>query len=86
MNVFWLAGSVGDDNNRRKWQVKKARHNSDWRRDYMDWEMTMRNQLEKGRELERANTEEQRKRADAAEEEIRKLKEEINQLKKNKAE
>lgn len=52
----------------------------------MDWEMTMRNQLEKGRELERANTEEQRKRADAAEEEIRKLKEEINQLKKNKAE
>ena len=25
MNVFWLAGIVGDDNNRRKWQVKRRK-------------------------------------------------------------
>lgn len=48
-------------------QVIRARHNSEWRRDYVDWEMTLRNEREKGREEERAKTEEQRKRAEAAE-------------------
>ena len=64
----------------------------------MDWEMTLRNEREKGREEgreeglkegreegrmeERIKTEEQRKRADAAEERIRKLEEQIALLQK----
>ena len=53
----------------------------------MDWEMTLRNEHEKGREEgrmeERVKTEEQRKRAEAAEERIRKLEEQIAQLEKD---
>ena len=45
-----------------------ARRNAKWRKEYMDWEMTLRNEREKGREEERIHTEEQRKRADAEKE------------------
>ena len=69
-------------------QVHIARRNARWRKEYMDWEMTLRNEREKGREEgrmeERAMTEEQRKRAeaekeraDAAEERIRILEEQL---------
>jgi predicted transposase/invertase (TIGR01784 family) len=69
-------------------QVHIARRNARWRKEYMDWEMTLRNEREKGREEgrmeERAKTEEQRKRAeaekeraDAAEERIRILEEQL---------
>ena len=67
-------------------QVHIARRNARWRKEYMDWEMTLRNEREKGREEgrmeERIKTEEQRKRADAAEERIRKLEEQIALLQK----
>ena len=67
-------------------QVHIARRNARWRKEYMDWEMTLRNEREKGREEgrmeERIKTEEQRKRADAAEERIRKLEEQIALLEK----
>jgi predicted transposase/invertase (TIGR01784 family) len=53
-------------------QVHIARRNARWRKEYMDWEMTLRNEREKGREEgrmeERAKTEEQRKRAEAEKE------------------
>ncbi len=62
-------------------QVIRARHNSEWRRDYVDWEMTLRNEREKGREMERANTEEQRKRAEAAELQLNEAEAEIRRLK-----
>ena len=69
-------------------QVHIARRNAKWRKEYMEWEMTLRNEREKGREEgreeERAKTEEQRKRADAekeradaAEERIRILEEQL---------
>ena len=69
-------------------QVHIARRNAKWRKEYMEWEMTLRNEREKGREEgreeERAKTEEQRKRADAekeradaAEERIRRLEEQL---------
>ena len=56
----------------------------------MDWEMTLRNECEKGREEgreegrmeERIKTEEQRKRAEAAEERIRKVEGQIALLEK----
>ena len=74
-------------------QVHIARRNARWRKEYMDWEMTLRNEREKGREEgrmeERVKTEEQRKRAeaaeeraDAAEERIRRLEEQIALLEK----
>ena len=78
-------------------QVHIARRNARWRKEYMDWEMTLRNEREKGREEgreegrmeERIKTEEQRKRAEdaeeraeAAEERIRKLEEQIALLEK----
>ena len=79
-------------------QVYYARHNARWRKEYMNWEMTLRNEREKGAEQERARTEEQRKRADAekeradkaearadkAEEELRILKEQIEKMQKSK--
>ena len=53
-------------------QVHIARRNARWRKEYMDWEMTLRNEREEGREEgrmeERAKTEEQRKRAEAEKE------------------
>ena len=53
-------------------QLVAARRNARWRKEYMDWEMTLRNEREKGREEgrmeERAKTEEQRKRAEAEKE------------------
>ena len=53
-------------------QVHIARRNARWRKEYMDWEMTLRNEREKGREEgrmeERTKTEEQRKRAEAEKE------------------
>ena len=73
-------------------QVKIARRNAKWRKEYMDWEMTLRNEYEKGRGRERVHTEEQRKRADAAEERIAvaeeraaKAKEEIRRMKEQLA-
>ena len=71
-------------------QVHIARRNARWRKEYMDWEMTLRNEREKGREEgreegrmeERVKTEEQRKRADAAEERIRILEEQLALLEK----
>ena len=62
-------------------QVHIARRNAKWRKEYMDWEMTLRNEREKGREEERVHTEEQRKRADAAEERVETLEEENRKLK-----
>ena len=62
-------------------QVHIARHNASWRKEYMDWEMTLRHERakgrEEGREEERAKTEEQRRRAEAAEERIRQLEEQL---------
>ena len=57
-------------------QVHIARRNARWRKEYMDWEMTLRNEREKGREEgreegrmeERVKTEEQRKRAESEKE------------------
>ncbi len=57
-------------------QVRIARRNARWRKEYMDWEMTLRNEREKGREEgieegrkeEQAKTEEQRRRAEAEKE------------------
>ncbi len=45
-------------------------------------EMLLNKGIQQGREAERANTERERKRADLAEEENRRLKEEIKKLKK----
>ncbi|MBQ8987455.1 MAG: Rpn family recombination-promoting nuclease/putative transposase [Lachnospiraceae bacterium] len=61
-SASYADGSFAD---RVQKQVIRARHNSEWRRDYVDWEMTLRNEREKGREEERAKTEEQRKLAEA---------------------
>ena len=79
-------------------QVNYARRNAIWRKEYMNWEMTLRNEREKGAEQERARTEEQRKRAEAAEErakaekeradkaeeELRMLKEQIEKMQTSK--
>ena len=69
----YAEGSFAD---RVQRQVHIARRNARWRKEYMDWEMMMRNEREKGREEgreegrmeERAKTEEQRKRAEAEKE------------------
>lgn len=65
-------------------QVHIARRNARWRKEYMDWEMTLRNEREKGREEgrmeERVKTEEQRKRAEAAEERAEAAEERIRRL------
>ena len=66
----YAEGSFAD---RVQRQVHIARRNARWRKEYMDWEMTLRNEREKGREEgreegrmeERVKTEEQRKRAEA---------------------
>ena len=66
-------GSFAD---RVQCQVHIARRNARWRKEYMDWEMTLRNEREKGREEgreegrmeERVKTEEQRKRAESEKE------------------
>ena len=91
----YLEGSFAD---RVQRQVHIARRNARWRKEYMDWEMTLRNEREKGREEgreegrmeERAKTEVQRKRAeaekeraDAAEERIRRLEEQLALLEKS---
>ncbi len=87
----YAEGSFAD---RVQKQVHIARHNSKWRKEYMDWDMTLRNEREKGREEgrmeERVKTEEQRKRAEAekkraddAEERIRRLEEQIALLEKD---
>ena len=86
----YAEGSFAD---RVQRQVHIARRNARWRKEYMDWEMTLRNEREKGREEgrmeERGKTEEQRKRAeaekeraDAAEERIRRLEEQLALLEK----
>ena len=81
--THYAKGSFAD---RVQRQVHIARRNSKWRKEYMDWEMTLRNEREKGREEgrmeERAKTEEQRKRAEAAEERIRILEEQLDLLEK----
>ena len=65
----YAEGSFAD---RVQRQVHIARRNARWRKEYMDWEMTLRNEREKGREEgrmeERAKTEEQWKRAEAEKE------------------
>ena len=69
----YLEGSFAD---RVQRQVHIARRNARWRKEFMDWEMTLRNEREKGREEgreegrmeERAKTEVQRKRAEAEKE------------------
>ena len=67
--THYAEGSFAD---RVQRQVHIARRNARWRKEYMDWEMTLRNEREKGREEgrieERAKTEEQRKRAEAEKE------------------
>ena len=67
--THYTEGSFAD---RVQKQVHIARRNAKWRKEYMDWEMTLRNEREKGREEgrmeERAKTEEQRKRAEAEKE------------------
>ncbi|MBP3881072.1 MAG: hypothetical protein J6E40_02690 [Lachnospiraceae bacterium] len=67
--THYAEGSFAD---RVQKQVYIARRNAKWRKEYMDWEMTLRNEREKGREEgrmeERAKTEEQRKRAEAEKE------------------
>ena len=93
-STHYAEGSFAD---RVQRQVHIARRNARWRKEYMDWEMTLRNEREKGREEgreegrmeERIKTEEQRKRAEdaeeraeAAEERIRKLEEQIALLEK----
>ena len=89
--THYAEGSFAD---RVQRQVHIARRNARWRKEYMDWEMTLRNEREKGREEgrieERAKTEEQRKRAEAeknradtAEERIRKLEEKLALLEKD---
>ena len=76
-STHYAEGSFAD---RVQRQVHIARRNARWRKEYMDWEMTLRNEREKGREEglkegreeglkegrmeERAKTEEQRRRAD----------------------
>ena len=90
----YAEGSFAD---RVQRQVHIARRNARWRKEYMDWEMTLRNEREKGREEgreegrmeERVKTEEQRKRAetekeraDAAEERVRILEEQLELLRK----
>ena len=59
--THYAEGSFAD---RVQKQVHIARRNAKWRKEYMDWEMTLRNEREKGREEgrmeERAKTEEQR--------------------------
>ena len=72
-STHYAEGSFAD---RVQRQVHIARRNARWRKEYMDWEMTLRNEREKGREEgreegrmeERIKTEEQRKRAEDAEE------------------
>ena len=72
-STHYAEGSFAD---RVQRQVHIARRNARWRKEYMDWEMMMRNEREKGREEgreegrmeERAKTEEQRKRAEAEKE------------------
>ena len=66
-------------------QVEQARRNAMWRKEYMDWEMTLLNEREKGREEERANTARERQRADKAENEARQEKSRADQ-EKNRAE
>ena len=61
-------------------QVEQARRNARWRKEYMDWEMTLRNEREKGREEERANTERERKRAEQAEDLARQEKERADEM------
>ena len=89
-STHYAEGSFAD---RVQRQVHIARRNARWRKEYMDWEMTLRNEREKGREEgrmeERVKTEEQQKRAeaaeeraDAAEERIRRLEEQIALLEK----
>ena len=93
-STHYAEGSFAD---RVQRQVHIARRNARWRKEYMDWEMTLRNEREKGREEgreegrmeERAKTEEQWKRAevekdraDAAEERIRRLEEQLALLEK----
>ena len=67
--AHYAEGSFAD---RVQRQVHIARRNARWRKEYMDWEMTLRNEREKGREEgrmeERVKTEEQRKRAEAEKE------------------
>lgn len=65
-------------------QVEQARRNAMWRKEYMDWEMTLLNEREKGREEERANTARERQRADKAENEARQEKSRADQ-EKNRA-
>ena len=88
--AHYAEGSFAD---RVQRQVHIARRNARWRKEYMEWEMTLRNEREKGREEgreeERAKTEEQRKRAEAekeradtAEERIRRLEEQLALLQK----
>ena len=72
-STHYAEGSFAD---RVQRQVHIARRNARWRKEYMDWEMTLRNEREKGREEgreegrmeERVKTEEQRKRAESEKE------------------
>ena len=89
----YAEGSFAD---RVQRQVHIARRNARWRKEYMDWEMTLRNEREKGREEgreeglkegreegrmeERIKTEEQRKRAEAEKERAEAAEERIRKL------
>ncbi len=92
-STHYAEGSFAD---RVQRQVHIARRNARWRKEYMDWEMTLRNEREKGREEgreeglkegreegrmeERIKTEEQRKRAEDAEERAEAAEERIRKL------
>ena len=92
-STHYAEGSFAD---RVQRQVHIARRNARWRKEYMDWEMTLRNEREKGRQEgreaglkegreegrmeERIKTEEQRKRAEAAEERADVAEERIRKL------
>ena len=92
-STHYAEGSFAD---RVQRQVHIARRNARWRKEYMDWEMTLRNEREKGREEgreeglkegreegrmeERIKTEEQRKRAEAEKERAEAAEERIRKL------
>ena len=82
-------GTPGDDfTNRLQSAVQRARDHIEWRTEYMTFLEQLQKEREEGRaegreegrEEERANTERERARADAAEEELRRLQEKLDAL------
>lgn len=64
--------------------VKGAREQVEWRREYMNFQEMLEIEREEGRKEEREKTEREKKRADAAEEEIRRLRKELEAFRKEK--